>query len=270
MIARATQRRGFLVAGVALAALAWFLLAAWSASPWARYLEHGGWPRAGVFGALCAALPAGGTLVPALAYAGGWLLMLTAMMLPTALPVLAVFERMTAGRRGGRRLVALAAAGYLAIWGGFGVAAHLADAAVVELVRGSEWLSRNGWAIAAAVLALAGLFQLSGLKRRCLDRCRSPVGQVTAHWRGRRAGHEAWTIGWTHGAFCVGCCWALMLVMFAVGTGSLGWMLALGLVMAAEKNLPRGRALSMPVGVVLIAAAAALVAARLAPALAGG
>ena len=107
------------------------LLAAWSASPWARFLEHGGWTQRRVPRRALRALPAGGTLVPALAYAGGWLLMLTAMMLPTALPVLAVLERMTAGRRDGRRLVALAAAGYLAIWGGFGLAAHLADAGVV-------------------------------------------------------------------------------------------------------------------------------------------
>jgi len=111
--------------------------------------------------------------------------------------------------------------------------------------------------LASAVLALAGAFQLSGLKRRCLDRCRSPVGQVMARWRGRRPGREALAIGWTHGVFCVGCCWALMLVMVAVGAGSLGWMLALGLAMAAEKNLPRGRLLSTPLGIGLVSAAAA-------------
>ncbi|HVH03102.1 MAG TPA: DUF2182 domain-containing protein [Amaricoccus sp.] len=252
MIARPTQRRGFLVVGLGLAALAWALLAGWSASPWARFLEHGDWAaRPGFLGGLCAALPGGGVLLPALGYAGGWLLMLTAMMLPTALPVLAVLERMTARRPDGRRLLALAAAGYLAAWAGFGLAAHLLDAALLALVR-SDWPVLD-----SRMLALAGAFQLSGLKRRCLDRCRSPVGQVMARWRGRRPGREALAIGWTHGVFCVGCCWALMLVMVAVGAGSLGWMLALGLAMAAEKNLPRGRLLSTPLGIGLVSAAAA-------------
>ena len=100
MIGEATQRRAFFATGLALAALAWALLAVWAGSPWGRYLEHGDWTRLGLVGALCAALPGGAALVPGALYVGGWVLMLAAMMLPTALPVLYLVERMT-GRRGG-------------------------------------------------------------------------------------------------------------------------------------------------------------------------
>ena len=260
MIDAAGQRRAFVVSGLALAGLAWLALAAWAVSPWARYLDHGDWTRVGLVGAICAAVPGGGVLLPASLYVGGWLLMLTAMMLPTALPVLSILQRMTARRRDGGWCVALAAAGYLAAWSGFGLAAHAADMAVAAAVRRSAWLIFNGWALGAAVLLAAGLFQFSDLKRRCLDRCHSPLAEVVSHWHGRHPAREAWGLGLAHGAFCVGCCWAIMLIMFVVGSGNLGWMLLLGLVMAAEKNLPRGRRLSAPLGVALLAGSAAVVA----------
>jgi predicted metal-binding membrane protein len=259
MIDRRTHFRGVVAAGLALAALAWAVLLAGSARPWGRYLDHGGWARDGLVGAICGALPAGEVLVPVALYAGGWVLMLTAMMLPTALPVLAVLQRMTARRPDGARLVALAAAGYLAAWTGFGLVAHAADLGVAAGAARSGWLAAHGWVVGALVLAAAGVFQFSRAKRWCLERCRSPLGQVMAHWRGRRPGREAWGLGLAHGAFCVGCCWALMLVVFALGAGNLGLMLAFGLVMAAEKNFPWGRRLSAPVGVGLIAWSAAVV-----------
>jgi predicted metal-binding membrane protein len=257
MIDRRTQSRGFVATGLMLAALAWALLALWAASPWGRYLDHGGWARGGLAGSLCAAL------APGAAYVAGWSLMLAAMMLPTALPVLALLQRMTARRPDGGRLVALAAAGYLAAWAGFGLCAHLADLAVAAGVRRSAWLTFNGWALGAAVLAAAGLFQFSPLKRRCLERCRTPLGLLAARWRGVSPRREAWGLGLAHGIFCVGCCWALMLIMFAVGTGNVGWMLLLGLVMAAEKNLPGGRRLSAPLGIGLLGWSAATVALHL-------
>src|SRR6185503_19078575 len=80
-----------------------------------------------------------------------------------------------------------------------------------------------------------------------------PLAFVVGRWRGRRPNGEAFHLGVAHGLFCVGCCWSLMLLMFAVGVGSLGWMLVLGLVMAIEKNLPWGRRLSAPLGVALLA-----------------
>ena len=114
----------------------------------------------------------------------------------------------------------------------------------------------DGWAVAAAVLALAGLFQFSRLKYRCLDKCRAPFGFIAERWQGPRPWRSAWRLGLDHGLYCVGCCWALMLLMFVVGTGNVGWMLGLGAIMAVEKNMPWGRHLSRPLGATLVAAAA--------------
>jgi predicted metal-binding membrane protein len=259
MIDARAHRRAFYGTGLLLALLAWALLWAWAASPWGRYLDHGDWTRIGLVGSICAALPAGDRLVPAALYSAGWVLMLSAMMLPTTLPVLAVFQRMVAQRADRLLLLGLVVAGYLAAWGVFGIAAHLADLALAAAVRQSAWATFNGWAIGAAVVLVAGLFQFSTLKHRCLQSCHGPLAQVAGHWHGRAPRREAFWLGLAHGAYCVGCCWALMLLMFVVGTGNLGWMLALGLVMAAEKNLTWGRRLSAPVGIGLIAWFAAIV-----------
>jgi predicted metal-binding membrane protein len=101
------------------------------------------------------------------------------------------------------------------------------------------------------------LYQFSALKYRCLDKCRAPLGFLVEHWRGARDAWQALSLGGKHGAFCVGCCWAMMLLMFVVDTADIGWMLALGAVMAAEKNLLAGAGgrLAAPVGAVLLLAA---------------
>jgi predicted metal-binding membrane protein len=240
----------------ALAATAWVAIALWSASPYARYLDHGRWLEPVWLDALCRIVPQGQLVVPALLYAGAWLLMIVAMMLPTTLPLLGVFARITAQRSDAGLLLGLVVFGYVAAWSGFGLIAHGADAALHDLVAGSGWLTVHGWVIGALVLAGAGAFQFSSLKYRCLERCRTPFGFVNARWRGIAPAREALRIGFDHGLFCVGCCWALMLVMFVVGMGNLGWMLVLAALMAAEKNLPWGRRLATPVGIGLIAWAA--------------
>jgi predicted metal-binding membrane protein len=139
--------------------------------------------------------------------------------------------------------------------GVFGLAAHLADRGVVVALRRSDWLVANVWAIGAAILAIAGGYQFTEIKYRCLDKCRAPLGFVIAHWRGADEKSQAFLLGIGHGAFCVGCCWCLMLLMFVIGSANIGWMLALGAVMAAEKNLPAGRRLAPPIGAVLLLAA---------------
>jgi predicted metal-binding membrane protein len=236
----------------ALSAGAWVALAAWSASPYGRYLDHGSWTDPAWVVALCRSFPQGQLVVPALLYAGAWLLMILAMMLPTTLPLLGVFSRVTAARADRDVLMVLCLLGYLAAWGGFGLLAYLADSAVHFAAARSGWLTAHGWAIGALVLAGAGAFQFSELKYRCLERCRTPFGFVNARWRGRAPGREAFRVGFDHGVFCVGCCWALMLVMFVVGMGNLGWMLVLAALMAAEKNLPVGRQLAPVLGAVLL------------------
>jgi predicted metal-binding membrane protein len=151
-------------------------------------------------------------------------------------------------------------AGYLLAWLGFGLLAHGLGLALAALAARSSWLVLNGWAIAAAILLLSGLFQFSRLKSHCLNVCHSPVKFILDHWTGRRPQRESLGIGVFHGLYCIGCCWALMLIMFVVGTANLAWMLLLAAVMAVEKNSPWGRRLSRPLGAVLIAGAAALAA----------
>jgi predicted metal-binding membrane protein len=180
-------------------------------------------------------------------------------MLPTTFPLLDIFRRVTAGRSDAKRLFALVVSGYLLAWLAFGLAVHGLDLAVHAVARDTPWLIANGWVIGAVLVGTAGLFQFSALKYRCLDKCRTPFGFVVERWRGASPAREALRIGVDHGAFCVGCCWALMLLMFVVGSGNLGWMLALAAVMAVEKNLPGGGKLSTPLGVALLAWAGAIV-----------
>lgn len=243
-----------------LAATAWLTLAVWERTPYGRYLDHGGWLETGVVGGLCRAIPAGSSLLPALLYAGGWLLMLVAMMLPTALPLVALFARMMRGRPDRGLLMILLIAGYLAAWSAFAVLAHALDACLHAFAANSALLAFNGWAVGAAVLALAGAFQFSRLKYHCLEQCRTPLGFLARHWRGGAPRRQAFGLGLRHGLFCIGCCWALMILMFVVGMGNVGWMLALGAVMATEKNARWGRRLSAPLGVFLLLTATILVA----------
>ncbi|HME22150.1 MAG TPA: DUF2182 domain-containing protein [Acetobacteraceae bacterium] len=250
---------GFPPLATGLVALSWITLLIWGASPYARYLYHGDWTTIGLGAALCAVVPGGAWLVPGLLYCGGWLLMSAAMMLPTALPLIRLFDRMTNERSDRVVLQGLLIAGYLLAWGGFGVIAHLLDQALHAGLGGWVWLAAHPWVPGAVVLALAGAFQFSALKYHCLDKCRTPLSFLTSHWHGPRPWREAFGLGAAHGVYCVGCCWALMLLMFVVGAGSLAWMLLLGLAMAVEKNHPWGRHLSAPLGGALLVVAGLLI-----------
>jgi predicted metal-binding membrane protein len=256
---RARHTRVFAWVLGGLAGLAWFALWAWSRSPYGRYLDHGDWTSSGPAAFLCAFVPGGDWLVPALLYTLAWTLMTVAMMLPTTLPLFIAFDRLTAQRPDRRRLMLLLGLGYLAVWGGFGLLAHALHALLVDAVLQVPVLAWNAWVLGAATIALAGAFQFSKLKHRCLEKCRTPLSFVIEHWRGRAQSRQAFALGAHHGLFCVGCCWALMLLMFAVGAGSLGWMLLLAAVMAIEKNVSWGHHLSAPLGIGLLVGATALV-----------
>ena len=236
------DRRAFFALAGSLIALAWCALWIWDRSPYGRYLSH---ERLGD-------IDAGPVLLPIALYLAGWTLMTVAMMLPTALPLFDIFRRLTARRADRFQLLALVIAGYLGVWMGFGVAAHGADWLLHEIVGRSSWLEANAWLIGAATLFVAGAFQFSRLKYRCLEECRAPLSFVTQYWRGRHERRNAFLLGAGHGLFCVGCCWALMLLMFGIVVGNIAWMLVLGAFMAAEKNLPWGRKLSAPLGVALL------------------
>jgi predicted metal-binding membrane protein len=258
-------RGPFVLVVSGLSSIAWLTLVLWGHSPSGRYLDHGQWTDIGLAAVLCRAIPAGPIVLPALLYVGGWVLMSAAMMLPTTTPLLGIFDRLTAGRPDRGILLALVIVGYLLIWSAFGLVAHLIDGVVHALVIAIPWMTFNGWIIGAGVLAMAGAFQFSALKYHCLDRCRTPLSFVSQHWRGRAPRRQAFLLGVHHGVFCVGCCWAIMLLMFVVGTGNVGWMLALGALMAIEKNVSWGRRLSKPLGWVLLTSSGIIVAAHAGP-----
>ncbi len=241
-----------------LIALSWLTLAVWERSPYGRYLDHGEWLQLGLVDDICRVVPGGSLLLPALLYVAGWVVMTVAMMLPIAWPLLAMFAAMTRGRTNRGLLLALVILGYLSIWSAFGLFAHLADSGMHTLVARNTWLSLNGWIVSVLVLTIAGLFQFSRLKYRCLDKCRTPFSFINEHWRGRAEHRQSFLLGVHSGLFCLGCCWAIMLLMFLVGTGSVGWMLAIGAVMAIEKNVRWGKHLSAPLGFGLLATSAAI------------
>ena len=253
------HQRVFLPILAALIALAWVALWAWTRTPYGRYLEHDDWTASGPAAFLCRVVPAGDVVVPVVLYAAAWILMTAAMMLPTTLPLFNAFDRLTAGRPDHVRLLMLLALGYMTVWGAFGLLAHALHSALLSLLASVPGLAWHGWLIGAAIIALAGAFQFSRLKYRCLEKCRTPLSFVIERWRGQAHAWHAFALGAQHGLFCVGCCWALMLLMFALGTGSLGWMLLLAAVMAIEKNVRWGRRLSTPLGVALLSWAVVLV-----------
>jgi predicted metal-binding membrane protein len=240
------KHQAFLWLMAVLISLAWLVLWMWERSPYGRYLNHG------QLGEVALAGMTGSVLLVLILYLLGWTLMTAAMMLPTTLPLLELFRRLVVRRPDRWQLIAAVVAGYLGVWLIFGVVAHSADWVLHQVAKRSPWLDANGWIIGASTLLMAGGFQFSRLKYRCLEKCRAPLSFVMEHWRGRHPRRNALFLGIHHGAFCVGCCWALMLLMFAVGVGNVGWMLALGALMAVEKNLQWGRKISAPAGVALL------------------
>src|SRR6266550_186602 len=187
--------------------------------------------------------------------------MIVAMMLPSSVPLVMTFGALVRRRRRPGTLVAMLLAGYLAVWGAFGLAAWVLDRGIHAAVDALPWLASHPQLILGTTLLAAGLWQFSPLRDRCLDECRSPLGFVLNRWRGVSERREAVTMGIAHGAFCVGCCWSLMLVMFGVGLANVTAMLVLGGVTAVEKNLPFGRRLTHPLGVLLVVIAVYSVAA---------
>jgi len=226
---------------VALAVAAWFALWLWGASPYGRYLHHEG--------------GTGPLPLEASVFALGWVLMIVAMMLPSSLPLVMTFGALVRRRTRAGSLVALLLAGYLVVWAAFGLAAWVFDRVIHAAVDALPLLAAHPQLIIGATLLAAGLWQFSPLRDRCLDECRSPLGFVLNRWRGVSEQREAFAMGIAHGAFCVGCCWSLMLVMFGVGLANVSAMLVLGGLTAVEKNLSSGRRLTRPLGVVLILAA---------------
>ena len=183
-----------------------------------------------------------------------WQVMLAAMMLPSSLPLMRMFESACRGQPHPARVRVAFLGGYGAVWTLFGTAAFVADTALYRAIDADGWAAGHIWLIAPVALAVAGAFQFSSLKERCLHKCRHPAPYMLSHYR--RGVGGALRLGSGHGLFCVGCCWALMLVMFATGVAMLWWMAVLTAVMVYEKTGRHGTALSPLVGITLFGLAA--------------
>jgi predicted metal-binding membrane protein len=189
-----------------------------------------------------------------LGFLGAWTLMMAAMMLPAVSPVASLYVR-SFDRRGGRRLAEFAL-GYLLVWAAIGLPAFAVAIAVDSLAMAVPGALR--WAVIGVLVAVA-VYQLTPLKRLCLEHCRSPLSQLL-HYAGYQGTLRDLRVGAHHGLYCAGCCWPLFVLLVAVGTMNLVVMLALTGVIAAEKLLPHGLAISRAAAAaaVLLAAAFAL------------
>lgn len=183
-------------------------------------------------------------------FVAAWQLMIVAMMLPSSLPMIRLYW--SAAHSQDRPIAALVVflGGYALVWTGFGTLALSGDLLLHRLVESWDWLAIRPQLISGGVLVTAGAFQFSKLKDRCLTECRHPGIYLMHHYR--RGVRQAFRLGREHGLFCLGCCWALMLVMFAAGVANVAWMAALAAVMVYEKVGRQGRVLTPAIGVALL------------------
>jgi len=185
-----------------------------------------------------------------------WALMMVAMMLPSAAPMILLHARIHRGSPAQRTLDnTLFALSYLAVWAGFSVLAAFAQAALVtaDLVSATR-LSTSQPQLAAGLLLLASVWQLMPSKAACLERCQSPVGFILRYWRPGPAG--AIRLGIVHGLYCLGCCWSLMLLLFVGGVMNLAWVALIAMAVFAEKVAPPAWRISRWLAAVLALGAA--------------
>jgi predicted metal-binding membrane protein len=183
----------------------------------------------------------------ALILLGAWQVMTAAMMLPSSLPMVRMYTVASRGKDQRMAGIFLFLGSYFAVWSAFGLLAFLGDVQLHHLVNTSSWAYQHQNLIPVAVFALAAIYQFTPLKDACLKACRHPGAFLLRFYRsGARGGLQ---LGLRHAMFCLGCCWALMLVMFAAGVAHLYWMAVLTLVMVIEKAFPGGRRLVYPIGV---------------------
>jgi predicted metal-binding membrane protein len=233
-------RLGLVAVMFALAGIGW-----WWTVQQMRGMDDGPWTGLGTLGW----------------FLGVWLVMMAAMMFPSVAPTVALFSRMT--KRRSPLSAPLFVAGYLITWAGAGLVAFALAAVSGRLWGDALAWDRAGRWVAGTVLVLAAVYELTPLKDVCLGKCRSPLGLLFGSWRDGHGG--ALRMGVTNGAWCVGCCWALMASLFALGVMSIIWMAFVAGLIAVEKTLPWRRvatygaaAVLLVLGVLLFAAPQAI------------
>jgi len=210
---------------IALAALGWW----WTLQQMSG-MDSGPWTGLGTFGW----------------FVSVWVVMMAAMMFPSVAPTVALYARMSRIRLGPPAFVA----GYLATWTGAGVIAFLVGVLAGHVLPDLQW-EQAGRVLTGATLLVAAAYELTPLKNVCLSKCRSPLGLLLGSWRDGWSG--AVRMGMRNGAWCVGCCWALMASLFALGVMSAVWMAVVAGLIALEKLLPWRRTATYGTAVVLLA-----------------
>ena len=221
--------------------------------------------RTGPWGALLAGSPDMlGAVVWTPAYAAVifamWWLMMVAMMVPSAAPTILLFHSLNPARGTSGALAFMA--GYLTVWAGFSLLATALQAGLAAIgLISPMYMTLATPLLGALVLIAAGAYQLTSIKQACLVRCRGPIDALVTH---RRTGRfSSFRMGLLHGRYCLGCCWALMALLFVGGVMNIWWIAGVTLYVAAEKLAPGGERLTRPLGLLLIAAGAAMLAGSL-------
>jgi len=227
-LAAVRSRLGLVAVLFALAALGW-----WSTVDRMRAMDDGPWTALGTFGW----------------FLGTWLVMMAAMMFPSVAPTVALYSRMTRERSALSPL--LFTAGYLVAWGTVGGLAFVSALAGDRIAGDVLAWDRAGRWVAGGTLLAAAVYELTPLKNVCLAKCRSPLGFLLGSWRDGWAG--ALQMGAKHGAWCVGCCWALMASLFALGVMSIAWMALVAGLIAAEKLISWRRVATYGTAAILLA-----------------
>ncbi len=209
----------------ALAAIGWW----WTAGEM-RGMDNGPWTALGAFGW----------------FLGVWVVMMAAMMFPSVSPTVALYARMSRSRV----LPVAFTIGYVATWAAAGVVAFLIALATAHAAHGTLRWDKAGQGIAGVTLLVAAGYELTPLKDVCLGKCRSPLGTLLGSWRAGGAG--AFRMGLGSGAWCVGCCWALMASLFALGVMSVTWMAVVAGLIAIEKTIPWRRVATYGTATVLV------------------
>jgi predicted metal-binding membrane protein len=182
-----------------------------------------------------------------------WWVMMIAMMVPSAAPMLLLFARVNGQKRSASSAIfptGLFAAGYLLVWGGFSALAVALQWALETARMLSPMLEISTIWLGAGILIAAGLWQLSPMKGVCLRHCRTPLGFLIGHWRPGNTG--AFRMGLVHGAWCLGCCWALMTLLFFGGVMNLFWIIGLAVFVLIEKTIPLGQWFGRVLSIVLV------------------
>ncbi|MDX1721673.1 MAG: DUF2182 domain-containing protein [Pseudomonas sp.] len=234
----------FLLCLLALTALAWLILL-----QMARDMSAPG----GMADAAMAGMLMPWSLADALLMFAMWAVMMVGMMLPSALPMLLIYQQMLRKRMPApqRHLALLLfCSAYGLVWAGFALGATALQWALEQLALLSPGMRSSSTALGAGLLLVAGVYQWLPSKAVCLEHCRGPLHFLLGYWRPGVLG--GWRMGLAHGAYCLGCCWALMGLLFVVGVMNLLWVAVIGAFVLLEKNLPHGLWLGRICGLLLL------------------